>query len=202
MVNRLPSWVFIALAMILMGFALFPILRVLLGIDSSFGIQFFTFVMFIIAGLMCGLTGMLLLVRRQPEQIEYQHQTKEPAVEVLEKQTAAKMHAAGLLLFTGVPLLNFLVCYFLWINNRHKTQLIDYQGREAICFQITVYLYLLLCFFMSIAIIGIYVAPLFLLFHLIVTCVATIMASQGKPFRYPANITIITRTPTTFKSSS
>ena len=115
MVSRLPSWVFIALAMLFMGLALFPILRVAIGIDSQFGIQFFTFVMLLIAGLMCGLTGMLLLVRRQPDQIGYQGESENSQ----EKQIIVKMHATGLLLFTGIPLFNFLVCYFLWVKNRH-----------------------------------------------------------------------------------
>lgn len=195
MVSRLPSWVFIALAMVFMGLALVPVLRVIIGVGSAFGIQFFTFVMFLIAGLMCGLTGMLLLVRRQPDQIGYQGEGENSQEKQIEKQIIVKMHATGLLLFTGVPLFNFLVCYFLWVRNRHKTQLIDYQGREAICFQISVYLYLLLCLFMTIALIGVFITPLFLLFHLIATIVASVMAYQGRPFRYPANITIISRAP-------
>jgi len=194
MVNRLPSWVFIAIAMVFMGLALLPILRVILGIDNEFGIQFFTFVMLLIAGLMCGLTGMLLLVRRQPENIEY-HVHDLENFKAIEKATIVKIHASGLLMFTGLPLINFFVCYFLWVKHRHKTQLIDFQGREAICFQISVYLYLLLCLFMTIAVIGIFVIPIFLLLHLIASIVATSMAYQDKAFRYPANITIIPRTP-------
>jgi len=35
MVNRLQSWVFISLSMLLMGFALFPVLRVIVGVDDD-----------------------------------------------------------------------------------------------------------------------------------------------------------------------
>jgi len=189
MVNRLPSWLFMAIAMLLMGFALFPLLRVALGIDEQFEIEFWTVVFLLIAGLMCGLTGMLLLVRRQPDLLSYKN-------DQMDHKTAAKIHATGLLLFTAIPLLNFFACYFLWIRNRHISQYIDYQGREAICFQITIYLYLLLGLFMTLAVIGIFAIPLLLFLHLIVTLVATAMAAQGEPFRYPANITIIARTPT------
>jgi len=188
MVNRLQSWVFIGLAMILMGIALFPILRVIIGVDPKFEIQFFTFVMFLVAGLMCGLTGMLLLARRQPELSNYQ-------TEEQDHKTAAQLHGCGLLLFTCIPLLNFLVCYFLWVRNRHRSMYIDYQGREAICFQITIYLYLLLSLFMTIAIIGIFTTLLLLAFHLIATVVAIVMTKNNKAFRYPANITIIARSP-------
>jgi len=188
MVNRLQSWVFISLAMLLMGFALFPILRVIVGVDDQIGMQFLTVVMLLIAGLMCGLTGMLLLARKQPNLSQYKDQSED-------FKTAAKMHACGLLFFTGVPLLNFLVCYFLWVNNRNRSAYLDYQGREAICFQISLSLYLLLSLFMVFAVIGVITTPLIIIFHLIVTVVAIAMASQGRAFRYPANITIISRTP-------
>ena len=188
MVSRLQSWVFIGLAMIIMGIALFPVIRVIVGVDDTFEIQFLTFIMFLVAGLMCGLTGMLLLARRQPERINYQ-------TEEQDHKMAMQFHACGLLLFTGVPLLNFLVCYYLWVKCRHRSMYLDYQGREAICFQITIYLYLLLSLFMVIAFIGLFTTPLLLVFHLIVSVVAMVMVSSNKPFRYPANITIIARSP-------
>jgi len=188
MVNRLPSWVFIGLAMVLMGIALFPVLRVIIGIDDTFEMQFWSVVMLLIAGIMCGLTGMLLLVRRQPDLKQYQSEDND-------SQKAAQFHACGLLLFTGIPLLNFLACYALWVKNRHRSEFLDYQGREAICFQITIYLYLLLSLFMVMAVIGLFTTPLLLLFHLIATICAIINTLQTKAFRYPANITIIARTP-------
>ena len=188
MVNRLQSWVFIGLAMLLMGFALFPILRVLVGVDDEFGMQFWTVLMLLIAGLMCALTGMLLLARRQPKISQYKGIEEDHVM-------AAKMHACGLLLFTGIPLLHFLLCYFLWVNNRQRSAYLDYQGREAICFQISISLYILLSLFMVFALIGLFTTPMLIVFHLVSTLIAVIMASQGKAFRYPANITIIARTP-------
>ena len=194
MANRLPSWVFISLAMVLMGLALFPILRFIIGVDSAPGVQFFTFVMLLIAGLMCGLTGMLLLVRRQPELVNYQN--NEP-----DHKAGAKLHACGLLMFTGVPLLNFLACYYFWVKDRHQSQYLDYQGREAICFQITLYLYLLLSLFMVIAVIGVFSTPLLLGLHFLATLTAIVMTAKGQTFRYPANINIISRTPNPVVSS-
>jgi len=188
MVSRLQSWVFICLAMLVMGVALFPVIRVIVGIDDAFEIQFLTFIMLLVAGLMCGLTGMLLLARRQPELINYQTEEQDSKI-------AMQFHACGLLLFTGVPLLNFLACYYLWVKYRHRSIYLDYQGREAVCFQITIYLYLLLSLFMVLAFIGLFTTPLLLVFHLIVSVVAMVMVSNNKPFRYPANITIIARSP-------
>lgn len=189
MVNRLPSWIFLSLAMLLMGLALTPLVRVGLGIDSTVKMPFLTVVSLLIAGLMCGLTAMLLLVKRQPKLKNYLGDIKN-------RRSAAQLHASGLLLFTGIPLLNFLVCYYLWVSNRSKSAYLDYQGREAICFQVTIYLYLLMCLFMAYVIVGAFAIPLLLLFHLLATLAAVIITVRGKQFRYPANISIIDRFPT------
>ena len=186
MINRLPHWLFLSLAMFLMGFALFPVIRALIGIDEEIGIQFLTVVYFLIGGLMCGLTAMILMVRRQP--IIARHQNDD-----INGTAAAAIHATGLLIFTGIPLANFLACYFLWLRVRHRSAWLDYQGREALCFQITLYLYLLMALLMVIAIVGIFAIPVLLLFHFVTTLIAMIVSSQGKWFRYPANINIVER---------
>ncbi len=194
MVNRLPSWVFLSIAMFSMGFALFPVIRAVIGIDKQIEIQFLTVVSLLIGGLMCGLTAMLLMIKRQPFTLDYsapeQHSSES------ENATAAKLHSTGLLIFTGIPLANFLACFYLWINYRHRSAYLDYQGREAICFQVTIYLYLLVSLFMTYVIVGAFAIPLLLIFHLITTIYAVVCALKGVAFRYPTNITIIPRTPT------
>jgi uncharacterized Tic20 family protein len=164
---------------------------VLFGLDDKLSGSYIWSVSFVIGGLMCGLTAMLLMVRKQPTIRSY---LNSDSVEH-DISTAAKIHASGLLIFTGIPLLNFLVCYLLWVNNRGKSKYLDYQGREAICFQISIYLYLLMCLFMAYIIIGAFVVPLILLFHLLATLSAVYTTLSDKLFRYPANIEIIKRTP-------
>lgn len=196
MVNRLPSWLFITLALIIMGFALMPIIRALLGIDNTIQIEFLSAVMLLIAGLMCGLTGMLLLTRRQPE-IRY----ADIAITSVDGANnngntngkAVLIHASGLLIFTGIPLANFLACYFLWVKYRSTSSVLDTHGREAICQQITVYLYLLMCLFMALLIVGVFAVMILLCIHLIFTIIAIVQARNGSVFRYPANINIIDR---------
>jgi len=190
MVNRLPSWVFIALALVLMGLALLPLLRAALGIDEQIQMQFFTVVMLLIAGLMCGLTGMLLLARRQPEIRVFQTEELDPQ---RENRTAALIHVSGLLVFTGIPLANFMACYFLWLRNRQYSPKLDIHGREAICQQITFYLYAMMCLFMALLIIGIFGLMFLLALHLVITLIAISQALDGKVFRYPANIAVVDR---------
>ncbi len=193
MIERLPSWVFIALALTLMGLGLFPVMRAAMGIDQQIQMQFLSVTMLLIAGLMCGLTGMLLLAKRQPE-IDWHDQEKTQSITQLkQRRIAAAMHASGLLIFTGIPLANFLACYFLWLRNRPQSQELDIHGREAICQQITLYVYAMMCLFMALLLIGVFGLLILMSVHLVATLVAISFALQGKLFRYPANIAIIDR---------
>lgn len=188
MVNRLQSWIFIVIALMTMGWGMIPIVRVLFGLDEKLTGSYIWSVSFVIGGLMCGLTAMLMMVRKQPDINRHQNSAGPN-----DRLNAAKIHACGLLIFTGVPLLNFLVCYFLWVKNRGQSEYLDYHGREAICFQISIYLYLLMCLFMAYIIIGAFVVPLILLFHLLATLHAIYLTWQGKAVRYVANISVIDR---------
>lgn len=189
MANRLQSWLFIAIALTTMGWGMAPVVRVMFGLDDKLTGSYIWSVSFVIGGLMCGLTAMLLMIRKQPLISHYLEGDEEPK----DLSTAAKIHASGLLIFTGIPLLNFLACYYLWVSNRRKSKYLDMHGREAICFQISVYLYLLMCLFMAYIIVGAFVVPLILLFQMIATGLAVVTTLDGGLFRYPANITIIDR---------
>ncbi|NNC99465.1 MAG: DUF4870 domain-containing protein, partial [Gammaproteobacteria bacterium] len=97
----------------------------------------------------------------------------------------------GLLIFSGIPLLNFLACYWLWVSYRQDSETLDRVGQEVLNFQISVYLYLLLSLFMVIAGIGIITTPLLLIYHLMMTLLALVYVARAKDFHYPANIPII-----------
>lgn len=184
MVNRLRSSIFLLLAAVLIGTALLPILRVILGIDSEFGLAFNTVVMLLIGGLMSGLTAMILMLRRQPI-FEHRHATS-----AQDKTVLIKIQGCGLLLYTGLPLANFLVGFWLWLRHRHQSAQIDAQGREMLNFQVTIYLFLLLSLFLVFIFIGIFTTQLILIFHLITTVVAIIAALRNKDATFPANIKI------------
>ena len=185
MVDRLPAWIFLSIALVLIALALFPLMRVVVGVDEEIGMQFFTVVMFLIGGLMSGLTAMILLVRRQPKLNWPDNVTAQSA------KSSLLLHSTGLLLFTGIPLLNFLACYWLWVSRRQTSEAIDRVGKEVLNYQITMYLYLMLSLFIIFAGIGLLTTPLLLGLHLVFTLIAIVMAAQGKQFNYPLNVPII-----------
>lgn len=188
MVNRLQSSVFILIALFTMGWGLIPIVRVAFGLDAQFTGSFIWSISFLIGGLMCGLTAMLLMLRKQPLIKRYLSDDKDHS-------SAVKMHAAGLLLLTGIPLANFLAVYYLWTKNRIKSEYLDYVGREIICFQVSIYLYLLMALFLAFIIVGALAIPVIVLLHAIATLCAVFTAMNGKVFHYPGNISIIARAP-------
>ena len=172
------------IALSLMGIAQYPLMRVAFGIDSQISMPASTMAMFMIGALMSGLTAMILLAGRQPKLTQYSGNNSN-------KLLVVAIHASGLLLFTGIPFANFLMAYYLWNRFRHQAKEVDDAGIEAINFQITIFLYLLLSLFMIFAVLGLITTPLLLLFYAVCVIIGSLYAINGKPFRYPGNIPII-----------
>lgn len=174
-----------------MSIALIPVARVILGVDESIQIAFITLCMWLIAGLMAGLTGMILFVRREAA-IPLSHTGAEqdkPLANVGSAKT--KLYASGLLLYTCLPFANFVVGYLLWSRYRQQSQELDKVGKDYLNFQITVYLYLLLSLFLVFIAVGVISNFLILVFHFIVTSLSVAQANSDQAFRFPANISIV-----------
>ena len=186
MTRKLPAWLFLILGLGLLATAYIPLMRVALGIDQQFSMSFLVTITVAIGGLMCALTAMILLVRRvQPAEIA--------AAGEFSANLAAAGHLSTLLIFTGVPLLNFIVCFALWRLRRHQSALLDFHIREALNFQIAMYLYMLMSLLMAYLLIGVFFIILLLLFQLCMALIAAITAKQGREFSYPASIAVISR---------
>ena len=191
MVNRLSAGAFLGLSLFFLSLALIPVARVVVKIDESIGIQFWTMIMLLIGGLMAGLTAMILLMRRQAHStssVELSLNTK--SLEYENAKQVRSLYACGLLLYTGVPLLNFLVAYWIWKKHRNEMPDVDRVGREVLDFQITIYLYLLLSLFLVFAVIGLFTTPIILLFHFAATIFVFFANYNRQKFHYLANIPI------------
>ena len=186
---RIPAVYFIFLGACLMGAGWVPILRTMLSLQQE-TLSLATIITIItiwIAGLMSGLTGMILIARKEAHtKIKKDNNLQN------ENKIAGLCHLAGLLFYVGIPFANYLVCFLLWQRYRQHSSFVEQHGIQAVNFQITHALYLLLSLFLTFAFgFGIILAGLLSIFHILVTIVATIAALQTKPFSYPANIKII-----------
>ncbi|MGE0482624.1 MAG: DUF4870 domain-containing protein [Gammaproteobacteria bacterium] len=103
------------------------------------------------------------------------------------RRRAALCHLAGLLGYV-VPLGNVVATLACWYAWRDAHAYIDQQGREAINFQLTVLVYLLLAFSLALALLGLLMVPVIVLLHVVLALVAARRARAGEAWRYPVTL--------------
>lgn len=88
----------------------------------------------------------------------------------------------------GIPVGNVIGPLIVWLIKKDESEQIDYHGKEAINFQITLTIYtfvsLLLCFLF----IGFALVPAVLLFGTVFTIIGIVKANEGDRYRYPLTI--------------
>jgi uncharacterized protein len=103
------------------------------------------------------------------------------------RQLAMLGHLAGLLGFV-IPFANVLAPLVLWLVNRTRHPYLDEQGREALNFQLTILVYLLLAFGLVLALVGLVMIPLIVIFQLVMVIVAAVRVNDGEAWRYPVTL--------------
>lgn len=100
------------------------------------------------------------------------------------RRIAMACHLSG---FAGylIPFGSLVVPVVVWLVNRRSHPYIDEQGREAVNFQLSLFVYMLLCLALVLAMIGVLLLPLLALWHVIFMIIAAVRASEGEAFRYP-----------------
>jgi uncharacterized Tic20 family protein len=73
----------------------------------------------------------------------------------------------------------------IWLLKRESHPFIDANGKEAVNFQFTMMLAMIVCIPLIFLIIGILLLPLIGLFDMIMSVVAGIKAANGETYRYP-----------------
>lgn len=101
-----------------------------------------------------------------------------------ERNTGVLIH---LLTFAGliIPLGNILGPLVVWLLKKDESEFIDECGREALNFQISMFLLMLLCIPLVFVIIGIPMLIILVLMDLIMPIFAAIRVSDGVLYRYP-----------------
>ena len=95
--------------------------------------------------------------------------------------------------FSGViiPFGNFLLPLVIWLAKREDYPFVDDQGKEALNFQITIFLYSIMGTLLIFLVIGIFLLAVLMLFAVIQVIRGGIAASRGERFRYPLSIRIL-----------
>ena len=91
-----------------------------------------------------------------------------------------------------IPFGSLIGPIIVWSIKRDQYPLVDDQGKEAINFQISMFLYYIIAALLILVVIGIFLLGALFIFKLIMTVIASIKANEGTRFRYPLNIRFIT----------
>ncbi len=108
-------------------------------------------------------------------------------------------HLSALILFLGIPFGNIIGPLIVWLIKRGDSAEADYHGREALNFNISWTLYMIVAGCVTVALmfilIGFLMLPLLIgaaiivpIIQLILTIVASVKAGNGTYYRYPLTI--------------
>ena len=113
-----------------------------------------------------------------------------PAATLDEQQSRNWAMACHLSALAGylVPLGGLIGPLLVWLIHRDRHPFVDEQGKEAVNFRLTLYLYYTVAFALVFVLLGIVLLALLVLFDLIFVIVAGVRAGNGEHFRYPLTI--------------
>lgn len=108
------------------------------------------------------------------------------------RQWAMGCHLIGLCgIIIPVPASGLIGTLVLWLIKREDSAFIDEQGKEAVNFQISLFIYASICIFLSVIGIGLLLLFPLAIFGFVCTIIAAIKSSEGISFRYPASIRLV-----------
>jgi uncharacterized Tic20 family protein len=110
-----------------------------------------------------------------------------------ERKWAAIVHVAalaGIIMPFGGAVLGPLVVWFL---KKDSMPFVADQGREALNFQLTVFLAMAVCVLLIFVGIGVPLILLLCIVDLVFIWIATFKASEGEAYRYPLTLRLITK---------
>ncbi len=107
-----------------------------------------------------------------------------------ERNWAALTHIAS---FAGffIPFGNIVGPLLVWVMKKEDSPFIDFHGKEALNFQISVTIYFIIATALIIFLIGIPLLLLLFLFSYVFPILAAIRAAEGNYYYYPISIRLI-----------
>jgi uncharacterized Tic20 family protein len=116
-----------------------------------------------------------------------QENTQQPVTNKDETMWAMFCHLSGLAGFI-IPFGNIIGPLVVWVIKKDEYPLVNDQGKEALNFQISMTIYILVSVVLIFVAIGILFLIALALFAIFAIVIASIKASEGKKYRYPLTI--------------
>jgi len=125
-----------------------------------------------------------------PSQEESTNPVEEKELTQDEKQMGMFCHLsafAGLL----IPFGSIIGPLIIWLMKKDQSEYIDYHGKEALNFQLTMAIAFIVSFFLMVVLIGFFLLAGLAIFELVIIIIAAIKANDGLRFEYPLSIKFI-----------
>lgn len=90
-----------------------------------------------------------------------------------------------------VPFFNIIAPAIVWFLKKETLPMVDNQAKEAINFQITLFLAFLVCLPLVFVFIGIILLPLLIVYGIVMSVLAAKASQEGRLYRYPYTIRLI-----------
>lgn len=90
-----------------------------------------------------------------------------------------------------IPFGNIIGPLIIWMMKKDQSWFVNEQGKEALNFQISITIYMIISGVLIMVLIGILLMPIVGLFALIMIVIASLKANQGEMYRYPLTIRLI-----------
>jgi len=101
-----------------------------------------------------------------------------------ERSWGVLLHLSGLAGFV-FPFGNLIAPLVLWLIRKDRSTFLDDQGREALNFQISFSVYLILSAILIFVLIGFVLLPVVVITGLVLMIIAAVRANEGTWYRYP-----------------
>jgi uncharacterized Tic20 family protein len=107
------------------------------------------------------------------------------------KMWAMFCHLAGLARFAPIPFAGIIAPLIIWQIKKDEHPFVDYNGKEAVNFQISVAIYLLVAILLIFVVIGVVLLPAVAVFNIVFLIIAAVKANNGEHYEYPLSIRFI-----------
>ena len=120
------------------------------------------------------------------------HLTAGEAAPAGDKTMAMLCHLLSFIGLIGVPFGNILGPLVLWLIKKDQDALVDATGKEVLNFQISAFIYAVICGLLFFVFIGVILLPILIILVIVYTIIGAVKANEGQLYRYPFTIRFIT----------
>ena len=100
------------------------------------------------------------------------------------------VHLSGFLSYVMGPLA-LIPTLALWLARRHESEFINDHGREAMNYNLSIWLYATISTILMLVCVGYFLLAGLILFDIVIMIVAAVQANGGHYFRYPITIRFV-----------